>query len=301
MQGPPDTRHLALLVALEDHGSLVAASRQLHLTPAALSLQLRAIEERLGGALFRREWRRLLPTTAGRRMITGARQVLDELARVEAEARQLLAGAQAVIRVTVVCHQSYRWLSDVLEIFAADHPEVEVTVIPEAAEAPADALSRRKVDVALVSDDLGRPPGLEVRPLFRDELVAVVGRKHPWFGRRRVDAAGFASEHVITDSGILRPTSVFARALAEAGVAPRKVTLVPPAGSVAVDMARASLGVTLLPLWTFESLRDANVAAVRVGRRGLWLKWSLATRAEESDGALGAFLRAVRAGHPRAG
>jgi LysR family transcriptional regulator for metE and metH len=300
MQGPPDTRHLALLVALEDHGSLVAAAKQLHLTPAALSLQLRVLEDRLGGSLFRREWRRLLPTSAGSRMIAGARRVLDELARVEAETRQLLAGAHAVVRVTVVCHQSYKWLSDVLEIFAVAHPAVEVTVVAEAADAPAEWLARRKLDVALVSDDLGLPPQIDVTPLFRDELVAVVGRRHPWFRTGKVSPAAFADEHVISDAGTLRPAGVFGRAMAEAGVTPRKVTIVPPVGSVATDMARAHLGVTLLPRWTFDSLRDTNVEAVRIGPRGLWLQWSLATRAEEPEPALREFLAAIRAGHPKA-
>ncbi|NUP08939.1 MAG: LysR family transcriptional regulator [Polyangiaceae bacterium] len=300
MPSPADTRHLSLLVAIEDHGGLVAAAKQLHLTPSALSQQLRALEERLGGTLFRREWRRLVPTEAGRRMIIGARTVLDELARVEAETRQLLAGARAVIRVTVVCHQSYKWLSDVLEIFAAERPDVEVTVVAEAADAPAEWLARRKVDVALVSDDMARHPQLRVDPLFRDELVAVVGRRHPWFGERRIGAAAFAGEHVIADTGTLRPAGPFGRAMLEAGVAPRKVTLVPMAGSVSIDMTRANLGVTLLPRWTFESLRDAQVAAVRIGGRGLWLRWALATRAEEPEPALTAFLAAVRLGHPRA-
>ncbi|MDF2691904.1 MAG: LysR family transcriptional regulator, partial [Labilithrix sp.] len=50
-----ETRHLLLLAALDDVGSLNAAARRLHLTPSALSQQLKELEERLGGPLFHRQ------------------------------------------------------------------------------------------------------------------------------------------------------------------------------------------------------------------------------------------------------
>jgi LysR family transcriptional regulator for metE and metH len=107
-----ETRHLALLVALDDGGSLVSAAQRLHLTPSALSQQLRDLEERVGGTLFHREWRRLTPNLAGRHLIDGARTALGQLARLEEETRRLLEGAEGVIRVASACQQSYRWLPE---------------------------------------------------------------------------------------------------------------------------------------------------------------------------------------------
>lgn len=77
-----ETRHLLLLVALDELGSLHAAARALHLSPSALSQQLRELEDRIGGPLFERRWRRLASTDAGRRLTDTARAACASRRRV---------------------------------------------------------------------------------------------------------------------------------------------------------------------------------------------------------------------------
>src|SRR6187551_1298955 len=146
-----ETRHLQLLLVLDEEGSLHAAARRLHLTPSALSQQLRELERRLGGPLFRREWRRLTTTPAARRLIDGAKGVLAELERVESETRALLAGAQSTLRIAIVCQESYRWLPKVLARFSARAPEVDVSIVAAAGHDPNEWLAERKLDLALVA------------------------------------------------------------------------------------------------------------------------------------------------------
>ena len=69
-----EVRHLRLIAAVADVGSLTRAGDQLHLTQSALSHQLRDIEERLGAALFLRLGKRLVPTPAGNRLLESARE-----------------------------------------------------------------------------------------------------------------------------------------------------------------------------------------------------------------------------------
>lgn len=298
-----ETRDLKLMVALDEEGSLQAAARRLHLTPSALSQQLRELERKLGGALFLRQWRRLVMTTAGQRFLQGARGALRELERVEAETRQLLAGSLGQIRLAAGCQQSFRWLPELLRRYAEAEPAVEVTLIAEAAQAPFDWLLERRLDVALVADRIPRDRRLRVTRLFRDELVAVVPRRaHPWSRRPQVSAKDFADAHLFTDAGALERTAPLGRALALASVAPRRTTMVPMVGTVAVDLVRAGLGVTLLPRWTVAPLLRANgLRTVRVGARGLWLDWALVTRNEPLERPLGAFVETVRRHHPQAG
>jgi LysR family transcriptional regulator for metE and metH len=303
MPGPSvETRHLLLLVALDEVGSLNAAARRLHLSPSALSQQLRELEERLGGPLFHRQWRRLALTAAGRRLTDAAHAVLGELVRAESETRELLRGASGTLRVATVCHQSYRWLPELLKSFARRWPAMDVTVVPEAAEAPWEWLEQRKLDVALVAGGYRPGPRVRLTPLFRDELVVLVGREHPWFKLRQVDAREFADQHVWVDDGALKRDTPLGLALAAAGnITPRKVTVIPMTGGIAMEMARGNLGITVMPRWVAEpALTEGALRAVRVGARGLWLDWSVATRAEEPEPALGAFLEALHAHHPRA-
>ncbi|APR82239.1 Transcriptional activator MetR [Minicystis rosea] len=294
-----ETRHLLLLVALDDLGSLHAAARALHLTPSALSQQLRELEDRIGGPLFERGWRRLTPTEAGRRLTDAARSAITDLARAEAETRAILSGTSGSLRVTTACHQSYGWLSDVLGPFAQAFPGVEVTVVTEAAAAPIEWLLARELDLALVAEDPD-DPRIERTPLFRDELVAVVGRGHAWFSRDTIDVRAFATEHLFTEESALDGRAPLGRALAAAGnIVPRKLSPARAVVGAPIELARANLGVALMPRWTVEPLLEGgSLHAARIGK-GLWLDWSAATRAEPQTPAIASFLEALRAHHPR--
>ena len=84
-----EVRHLRLVQAVATLGSLTAAAGQLNLTQSALSHQLRDIEERLGTPLFLRRSRRMIATAAGQRLLATAARVLADLARTEAQVRDI--------------------------------------------------------------------------------------------------------------------------------------------------------------------------------------------------------------------
>lgn len=291
-----ETRHLQLALALHEEGSLHAAARRLHLTPSALSQQLRDLERRLGGPLFHREWRRLTPTAAARRLIEGARGVLAELERVENETRALLAGAQSTLRIAMLCQESYRWLPAVLSRFAGRAPDVDVSIVADATRDSSEWLAARKLDLALVAGKRERDRRLKDAHVFHDELVAVVSRRHPWADARQVPVRAFSSEQLFCDEGALTKQAPLGAALANANVSPRKVSVVPTNGTVALELVRANLGVSVMPRWTVTPIAERDdFALVRVGARGLWLHWSAVTRNEPASSALATFLGILKA------
>ena len=131
-----EIRHLRLVEAVAEVGSLTAAADRLYLTQSALSHQLRDIEERLGAPLFLRRNRRMLPTAAGQRLIESARAVLGELARAETAVRELAGSGQGLLRVATECYTCYHWLPGVLREFGHAHPRVEVRIEVEATTRP---------------------------------------------------------------------------------------------------------------------------------------------------------------------
>ena len=105
-----EVRHLRLVAAIADSGSLTRAGDRLHLTQSALSHQLRDIESRLGAALFLRVGKRLVLTPAGERLLASARDVLDRLQQTELEIRELGKERGGVLRLTTECYTCYHWL-----------------------------------------------------------------------------------------------------------------------------------------------------------------------------------------------
>ncbi|MEL7161687.1 MAG: methyltransferase domain-containing protein, partial [Bacteroidota bacterium] len=91
-----ELRHLRLLTALDRHGSLKHAAAALHLTPSALSHQLRQLEDGLGAKVLHRGAPQLTFTPLGREVLEAARDVLETVRGVKeraARAREQAADA----------------------------------------------------------------------------------------------------------------------------------------------------------------------------------------------------------------
>lgn len=293
-----ELRHLRLLVAVAEFGSLNAAARRLHLTPSALSLQLRSLEERLGGRLFERKWRRLHATPAGARLTRSARAVLAELDAAGEETRDLLEGREGTVRITTECMQSYRWLPGVMHSWARTHPAHAVQIVAEAGAEPLEALRREQIDLALTVGRSAPDGRLVSTRLFRDELVALVGSRHPLAKKKRIDVAAFAAEPYWGSPDSYAPGTPLGEAFARESIAFHRPTPMPFSSGVPLEMTRANLAVTMGPRWfVAREVARREVAALRIGR-GLWLEWFVTTRAVGTTPATRDFVEAMKRHHP---
>jgi len=84
----PDLRQLQALTAIADHGALGPAADALGCSPSALSMQLSALQQRLGRPLVRRTGRGLALTPEGERLLPAARDTLAALQRLTRLARE---------------------------------------------------------------------------------------------------------------------------------------------------------------------------------------------------------------------
>lgn len=167
MSSAPPLQALRAFVEVGHRGSIKAAAQALHVTPGAVSQQIRLLEDRLGVALLERERLGMRLTDAGRRvhgdLSAAFRQIdqsLEELAAIK--------GRQTVT-VSTVASFAASWLVPRLGRFTQKHPHIEIRV--EATSALVD-LRRDRVDLAL-RHGLGDYPGLEVIPLMAPVLVPV--------------------------------------------------------------------------------------------------------------------------------
>lgn len=158
---------LRTFVEVGQRQSVKAAAQALHVTPGAVSQQLRLLEERLGVVLLERERLGMRLTAAGASIHPS---LVDAFAQIDRAVASLQA-AQARKSVTVSTMASFAasWLVPRLGRFKQSHPDIEVRV--EATSELVD-LRRDRVDVAL-RHGLGDYPGLLVRPLMAPVLVPV--------------------------------------------------------------------------------------------------------------------------------
>jgi len=114
--------------AVAESQNLRAAAQQLHLTHSAVSQQIRALEERLGFALFDRHGRRVVLNRAGEALLRAVQGALARLDEGVQAARSAAAGDAQALRVTVLPSFAHRWLLPRLARWRERHPQLALEI-----------------------------------------------------------------------------------------------------------------------------------------------------------------------------
>jgi LysR family transcriptional regulator for metE and metH len=267
-----EVRHLQLVAAVAEVGSLTRAGDRLHLTQSALSHQLRDIESRLGAALFLRLGKRLVLTPAGERLLTSARDVLERLTQAEHDIREMGRDRAGTLRITTECYTCYHWLPPLLLRYRRTFPRVEVRIDVEATHHPIEMLLAGKIDLGLMSTPV-RDRRLVSRRVFDDELVLIASRQHRFAQQTHVRLAQMRDETLFVyppkeESGPLQ------NVLLPAGAAPARVEEVQLTEAI-TELVKAGLGVAILARWAVQPLIDTGSVVGRpLPSRGMRRVWS---------------------------
>lgn len=122
----PGTRALRTFEAAARHRNFTRAADELGLTPAAVSYQIKEIEDQLGLALFTRNSRSIQLTPAGAVLFEATADALDTLHRATGRARRLARSA-AQLRVSLSARFATNWLLPRLPKFRAANPGLELS------------------------------------------------------------------------------------------------------------------------------------------------------------------------------
>lgn len=261
-----EIRHLRTLSALRSAGSLVRAAQLLNLTQSALSHQIKLLEDRYGGPLFERKSVPIGFTATGSRLLKLADMLLPEIETAEREVARLMQGDTGQLRVVLECHTCFDWLMPVMDEFRKRWPEVEIDLVSGFHSEPAELLRNGEADLVIGSS---YGPEFNTFPLFRYETLIVMAQKHRLAAKRRLQAADFEGETLITYPvpehridlvrEVLNPAHIhFKRRSAELTVA-------------VLQLVASRRGIAALPNWAIRNYVDYDYVIARpVGEHGLW-------------------------------
>jgi LysR family glycine cleavage system transcriptional activator len=146
-------------------GSFKLAASELHKTPAAVSQQVKHLEESVGFALFVRHPRHIALTEKGQELaIATARMLADLRAKVAALQR---GDEEAVLRISTTHSFAIKWLVPRMHRFTKQYPELDIRI--DSNDAPVD-LEADSTDVAI---RYGQVAEGDPAVLFRERLVPV--------------------------------------------------------------------------------------------------------------------------------
>ncbi len=164
----PGTRALRTLEAAARHLNFTRAADELGLTPAAVSHQIKEIEDQLGLVLFTRTSRTIRLTEAGAVLFEASIDALDLLNRAVSRARKLTRGT-ALLKVTLDAQFASKWLMRRVDDFRKLQPSIELRfdIGYEVRDFELD-----DVDIG-IRFGAGKYPGLRAHRLFDNILIPV--------------------------------------------------------------------------------------------------------------------------------
>jgi DNA-binding transcriptional LysR family regulator len=179
-----DTRQLAAFCAVVERRSFSQAAERLGVTQPAVSLQVRALEKRLGTQLLDRSGRRVEPTEAGMRLYVGAQRLLaleeQVLADVSLESGDDLTGTFDIGASTgpggIV-------LANLLCEFQQRNPELHVALHVFDTQTIVERVAARELELGVVGAGR-RHRGVVFEPFLHDEVILACPPGHPFAGRR---------------------------------------------------------------------------------------------------------------------
>lgn len=272
-------RQLRALTTVARTGSISKAAEALSLTPPAVSLQLRGLEEAAGLPLVERTAGGLRPTDAGREILAAARHIEAALSECGEALEALRGGSRGKVSVGVVSTAKYfapRALAD----YAKTHPHAEMRLQVGNREETIAALRNYELDFAI----MGRPPDdFEVEmSVIGDHPHIIVGPPdHPLARRKDITFANLANETFLLREQGSGTRLLMQRLFLDAGLNPN-IGMEIGSNETIKQAVMAGLGIALISAHTVSvEVRDRRLVAFDVKGTPIIRQWFVVKRQDK--------------------
>ncbi|MFD8244865.1 LysR family transcriptional regulator [Nocardia sp. NPDC059691] len=270
-------------------GSFSTAAENLGYTQSAVSRQIALMERAAGRALFERHARGVQPTEAGRIVLRHADVVLGELEQARHDIRHLTARPAGRLRVGAF---STAMAALVPGAISATHDrQVRISLREGLSPRLLTAVSRGRLDLAVVTAPDPLPSGVEIEPLVDDPLVVVVPPTHPLAGATSATPDVLRDERWI--AGSQEPSATLLGAWRDPDWEP-DIAFVARDWFAKLGLVAAGLGITVVPGIAVPVL-PPTVALLRIDHPAAVRRTVIAHRGDRGAAdSRGAFAEALR-------
>lgn len=273
--GALSLRQLRAFVTVAESANFSSAAQAMHLTPSAVSVLIKTLEQVLGARLFDRSSRQLEITAIGREMLPAVRRVLGDLQHAVDRVDQTLARDRGRVAIATTPWLASRLLPESLARFRRSLPGIELALLDVSVARLADSVIDGEADIAVGTLDAART---EVRSvdLHQDALMLAVPFGHRLAASRSCNWKELEGEPLIAmtrGSGIRRLSD---EAFTSIGLTVKPSHEVNQVSS-AIALVRAGLGVAALPAFTLVEVDARRIVTVALQRPRIVRQISLIT------------------------
>lgn len=268
-----EIRQLRAFVAIAESGTFTAGALRVHVTQAAISMQIRQLETEIGARVFVRAPRHVILTEAGEQLLHRARQILREHDAALEEIAELAGAERGRLRIgsasaMVLTDQ----LPRILKELRRQHPRAEISVVSGTSEALVEHIVAGELDIAFVSLPVD-VRGIQTERLSADQLVAIASPRHQLAKQRTISAYTLAGEKLILGERGGNTRRLIDQFFAQAGVT-LKVSMELSRQAAIRRMVEEDMGVGIVPLQSVkEDVEKGKL--VRWWIEGAEINWEL--------------------------
>ncbi|MDI3270783.1 LysR family transcriptional regulator [Pseudomonas sp. MDT1-16] len=173
-----DLTDLRLYLNILDSGNITAGAARSHLSLAAASARIRAMEVSLGTEFLERGRRGVTPTPAGKALAKHARPLLQQAERMQQDLAEYAKGVKGQVRLLCNTTAITEYLPELLADFLREHPNLDIDLQELPSTRITHALRQGAADLGIVSDVVDTDD-LHTRPFRDDPLVLILPPDHP--------------------------------------------------------------------------------------------------------------------------
>jgi DNA-binding transcriptional LysR family regulator len=216
---------LAVFCAVVERRSFTRAAEALALTQSTVSNHIHTLEQVLGSQLFDRRRRGAQLTEVGQAVYEFAVTMRREVVALRARISDLTGGRAGVVTLGTTIMPGTHILPTLLARFHHRYPSGEVQMRLLSPEVIPDEVLQGRLDFGIVGEAQTLAPGLQAEPVWWNELVLVARADHPLASHAHVQLEDAGAQPYVVAWGRTLGDQVLNRALARAGLAPRRIVM----------------------------------------------------------------------------
>ena len=192
-----EIRQLKAFLAIAEAKTFTAGARRVNVTQAAISMQIRQLEDEVGLQLFTRTPRRVILTEAGEYLLERARKILREHDSALAEIAEIAGAEYGRLRIgSASAEFTTLQLPNILQRIREKYPKGDLSVTSGTSQKLVEKIMHGEIDIAFVSLPVENS-SITTERLFSDEIVAIAHPSHPLANEKYISAAALAGEKLI--------------------------------------------------------------------------------------------------------
>jgi len=268
-----DIRQLKAFVAIAESGTFTAGAARVHVTQAAISMQIRQLENETRTQLFIRAPRRVILTEAGEKLLERAYTILREHDAALEELAALTGAHRGRLRIgSASAMVSADPLPQILRELRRIHAGVETSVVSGTSESLVKKVLAGELDAAFVSLPV-EARGVQTEILNEDYLVAIASPSHQLAKQKIVSSYALAGEKLILGERGGNTRRLIDQFFAQAGVT-LKIAMELSRLSAIKRMVEEDMGVGIVPLQSVHEEVEKG-SLVRWWIEGAQINWQL--------------------------